>query len=319
MTSKENLLVQEALAHYALEQPQVEFLRHSENITCRVTSPQGSFVLRIRCPAPGFELNLLNGGYLPTELTDGETARLLHLSRAGLFPVQQPQPCRDGALFCVLSDGSPACLLSWLGGEALTEKTAADHAQAMGRLAAKIHRASAGFRGPRLSYCHDLIDVLQAEIGSAGAAAHITPAQRESCLGALCEIDAVMTQLDAQTDSRALLHCDMGFGNVLATPQGLAPIDFSLSGFGYRVQECGMIASNYNDPALRRAVCRGYEEESGISFDPHHVDAFFSLSVLLFIACQHGRFFSEDWFAAAMDRWCRTCFDPLSQQILFAL
>ena len=143
---------------------------------------------------------------------------------------------------------------------------------------------------------------------------HITGTHASACRYALDEIDAVMTRLDAIPDSEGLIHGDLGFANILRTPDGLAPIDFSLSGYGYKAQECGMIATNYSDPAQQRAVYEGYAEAGGVPADPHHADAFFALSVLLFIVCQHERFYREEWFAKAMDRWCDTCFTPLTGQ-----
>jgi len=88
---------------------------------------------------------------------------------------------------------------------------------------------------------------------------------------------------------------------------GLIPIDFSLFGFGCYAQEAGMLQSNYQDEESCRLVLQGLTE-SGEKIGEKDAELFLSLSVLLFICSQHGRYFSESWFSEAMERWCNTLF-----------
>ncbi|MDW7656903.1 MAG: phosphotransferase [Bacillota bacterium] len=312
MNEPEQALVREAMAYYDLANPHTEMIRQNENLTCRIIDGNNAYALRIRCPAQGFSLKIFGDQATAYQLMRGETDLLLHLSRTGSFPLQTPVLTKGGDPVCILSDGSPACLLHWLEGETLKAEDGNRCAHALGVLAARIHKAAEGFSGTRLHYSQELIRAMQKEIDVALLASHLTARHASICRGALNEISAVMTCLDGDATSKGLIHADLGFNNVLCTPNGLAPIDFSLSGYGYKAQECGMIASNYSDTGQRQAVYDGYAEISGTVFDPHHTEAFFALSVLLFITSQHERFYRDEWFAPAMDRWCNTCFAPLN-------
>jgi len=315
MKESEELLVREALSFYPLVEPQIEFIRHNENITCRVVDGAETYVLRIRQPEFGFEQKIFELQMTNEQLFQSEIDLLLHLKRSASFPLQEPVYGKNGAYVCVLSDDSPAVLLHWLEGTPLEKSTAQQYSYDLGVLAAKIHKAAEGFSSARLVYSHALIKAMLLELDLAQALKHMTNGQANICKSALVEIDAVMTELDALPNSKSLIHADLNFGNVLQTSSGLAPIDFSLSGYGYKVQECGMIASNFLDPLVKKSVCDGYTKTSGMSIDSHHLDAFYSLSVLLFITCQHERFHSKDWFAPAMERWCNTYFEPLISRI----
>lgn len=308
MTLQQQKLVNEALAHYHISVSAIEFIRHNENLTCRVRDGEKSYVLRIRRPVEGFQLNIFETGFTPMELMTGEMKILQHLKYNADFPVQVPVCTESGSLVCTLNDGSPACLLEWLDGQALEGDPDGAHAAELGALAAHLHDSLRGIDVPRPDYSHGRIQTMQREITAAYELGHITEKQFAVCGDTLREIDRVMTELDSVPSARSLIHSDMSLGNIIRTPRGLAPIDFSLSGYGYRAQECGMIASNYESEDCQRSVCEGYARASGIEVDMHHLDAFFSMSVLLFISAQHGRFHGEEWFGEAMDRWCDGCF-----------
>lgn len=160
MTELENRLVCEALSHYALGSANIHFIRHNENLSCRVSTNEGDYALRIRRPVEGFEISIFESLYTNEQLMRGETELLLHLSEGTSFPVQRPAPTREGQPMCVLSDGSPACLLSWLEGETVK---AADEGLSyeLGRLAAAIHSAAEGFTGVRMEYAHPLIAAMR--------------------------------------------------------------------------------------------------------------------------------------------------------------
>ncbi len=71
----------------------------------------------------------------------------------------------------------------------------------------------------------------------------------------------------------------------------LIPVDFSLSGFGCYAQEAGMLQSSFQDEESRSLVLKGLLE-SGEEIDEMDAELFVSLSVLLFICSQHGRYYS---------------------------
>jgi len=304
MSIDANILAHHALTHYKMKFSDLQFLRKNENIVFSVSSGNKKYVLRIHRPVDGFNTGSSN----PTENLAGEIAILKRLSERAPFPVQKPILTKDGSFFCMAGENIPASLLEWLDGEPLASDPKGKHAHALGRLAAGIHIALSDFDAPRPSYGKDRIVEMKSEIESAEKLGHINAAQCAVCLDTLTEIDSVMSELDCMPRAKSLIHSDLGFGNIIVTSKGLAPIDFSLSGYGYAAQECGMLASNYTNTDHWHEICKGYHDVSGITIDPHHLDSFFSMSVLLFITSQHSRFCKDDWFPSAMDRWCNTCF-----------
>lgn len=303
MPDSSNHHVWQALSQYALKNPKVTPIRHNENITCRVEDNGHTYVLRIHRPVEGVTFHLLHSEYSPAELMCGELDLLLHLARSAPFPLQTPVPTKSGQKICVLPDNTPACLLTWVNGEPLTQDISPENARALGKLAAQLHRAADGFSGIRPSYSPDLLQRIAPEF----LRAKISDSQMQICLNALEAIRLIMTELQRIPTANTLIHADLGLGNILVTPDGFAPIDFSLSGYGSRAQECGMLATNFNDASVQKAIFDSYAQESGVSLDARHLDGFFALSVLLFIASQHTRYENEEWFAQSMSRWCGGC------------
>lgn len=310
MTAKETQMVQEALQYYPFENPGISFIRHNENITCKVTEGKIDYVLRIHAPVEGFSLKLLEQDNAK-DLISGEIALLLHLSETAPFPVQKPVKNRLGKYMTVLSDGTPAELLQWIGGKTLLGEDIEQCAGELGVLAAQINSAAEGFAGKRISYSFNLARRMKDELAAAEEEAHLTKEQASVCDRVLTEIEHIMKELDGQPNSKCLIHADLSTENILRTPFGLAPIDFSLSGFGYRAQECGMLAFNYEREEEQEAVRIAYEAASGVMIAPHHMKAFGIFSILAFIAAQHDRYWTEEWFRKSMERWTSTLFVDL--------
>ncbi|MCI8350844.1 MAG: phosphotransferase [Oscillospiraceae bacterium] len=307
MTEQEERLVGEALRAYPLEGAEVRFIRHNENITCRVTVGRESYALRIHAPVEGVFLALLEQA--PSEeLMRGEIRLLLHLAEHAPFPVQRPVKNRVGEYITLLAGDIPAQLLQWLPGEEMKREGLGQYAEELGTLAAQIDHAAQGFTGERLRYDQDLVKRMQAELEKAAGLGHLLDKHCALCIRVLDEVGRIMTELDGRPGSRCLIHADLGAGNLLKTPIGLAPIDFSLSGYGHRAQECGMAAFNFQEPEQREQVRRSYEAAGGVEIPRHHLDAFGAFSILLFLSAQHDKVWREDWFREAMARWCETEF-----------
>ena len=65
-------MIHEALNCYDFKNPDVELLRHNENMTYKVTDVEKSYVLRIHKPSEGFNLELLRSDVDKTDLVIGE-------------------------------------------------------------------------------------------------------------------------------------------------------------------------------------------------------------------------------------------------------
>ena len=121
---------------------------------------------------------------------------------------------------------------------------------------AQIDSAAQGFTGERIFYMHALVCRMKAELGRAGEKDHLTGEQVSMCRKLLDEIGDIMTTLDARPGTKCLIHADLSEGNLIKTGRGLAPVDFSLSSYGYRAQECGMLAFGFAEKKERDAMIR---------------------------------------------------------------
>ncbi len=314
MTAKETQMVQEALQFYPFKNTEFSFIRHNENITCKVTADGNNYVLRIHAPMEGFSLKLFEQG-LAEPLIHSEIELLLHLSEMAPFPVQKPVPNRFGEYISILSCGVPAELLQWVDGETLAGEDIAQYAEELGTLAAQINSAAQGFMGERISYSYSLVQRMKSEFAAAKEKSHITQEETSVCCAVLTAIEHIMAELDKQPNSKCLIHADLSTENILKTAEGLAPIDFSLSGFGYRAQECGMLAFSYDSEAEREIVRTSYEKASGVEIKRQHMNAFGVFSILAFIAAQHDRYFTESWFQESMKGWTSTLFVNLLNEL----
>ncbi len=123
-----------ALQHYGLT-GQLALLTSERDVNYRLTTAQGSFVLKLGNPAE------------PAEVTDFQTRALLHLETAGL-PVPRVIPTRDGAAE-VVTDRGTLRLLSWLDGVLMPQATAsAGLRRSMGGLNARLTLGLQGFAHP---------------------------------------------------------------------------------------------------------------------------------------------------------------------------
>ena len=307
MGERENLIVRDVLRMYDVTDPELRFIQHNENITYRVTEKGRSYVLRVHAPVEGFSLGLFEDAS-PVALMKGETELLLHLSKTASFPVQTPIANKNGEYVTVLPSGIPAELLEWIDGEPLDDEIIKQYAGEIAALAARLHAALVGFDGRRPSYSHDFVRRMADELQIAGEKHHLTKDHVSIFTDVLAEVDRIMAALDMEPNTKSLIHSDLGSGNILKTPTGLAFIDFSLSGYGYKAQECGMIASNYSGEDEWERVREGYEKAGGVPIEKYHMEAFRAFSVLGFIASQHDRYWREERFKSSLTRWTNTIF-----------
>ena len=164
----------------------------------------------------------------------------------------------------------------------------------------------------RISYTLPLMDEIKSAIRLAASSGHFDRNAERAALMAADAVRDVMRLMYGQEGSMGYCHADLCLSNVLRTDRGLVPIDFSLSGWGYRMMDLGGLAAQLNTPEHTAQMIRGYERMREIKTDIRAIEAFYALSILLFIACQSGRYCGEDWFGAAMKRWSEECFLPLS-------
>lgn len=294
--------ITEALSLYGLENAGITLLRHNENRTYRIDCDKQSYCLRLKSPVSGFDLSVFGGEQ--EALLRSELELILMLSKQTDIPVQSPVKTLTGDLVARLSDGTLASLLFWMDGipfdkDKRTEKMLISAGQTLARLRSAEETIQNTNIFTRLSYDQKLVErlIVKAEQGN-----EYLPAETiKSIISALNAVARVMDEMDGN-EAIFIAHSDPGFGNMIWTNGSVGLIDWSLSGYAHSYMDIGGLMGATSDREEQRLMLKGWESIRGKT-NRRYVDAYFSLSVLLFVCCQHTRAGEwTDWFPAALDR-----------------
>lgn len=308
------VLLHEALSEYEFENPQVTFIRHNENITYMIQDNGNKYVLRISKPVDGFHTDIFRSEYTAYERMEDEIKVINHVRMNSEFKLQRPIRNIRGELVTILSSGYPACVLEWIEGSIINEKSVTEEdAKSLGIMVAQLQKVLRGLEVnlKRLKYTGNLISFMKDELAEAIYKEHLLESQGNQMMKALDVIGERMHELDRIPEAYGMIHADLGLSNIIVSNEGFVPIDFSLSGYGFYYMEVAMLMSNLSDKKIRSIVKVGYEEVIGHEVPICYIDAFFAFGVLLYICSQHEKGFKEDWFSGAINRWCNTIFTPL--------
>lgn len=307
-------LVHDVLLEYEFENPQLTFMRHNENITYMVEDKGNKYVLRIRKSVDGFNSDIFASEYSLYELMEDEIKIINHARMISGLKLQRPIRNRRGELVSSLSDGYPACVMEWIEGCVINEKSVTEEeAKSLGAMVAQLQKGLKGLESnlKRFKYTEMLIIPMKEQLTDAIYKEQLLENQANLMMVALDVIGERMHELEMIPEAYGIIHADLGLSNIIMSEEGLTPIDFSLSGYGYYYMEVAMMMSNFNDKKIRSFIKMGYEQESGQEVPVCYIDAFFAFCVLLYICSQHDKAYKEDWFLGAINRWCNTIFSPL--------
>ncbi len=301
------ILLNEALARYGLEDCKAELIRHNENMTFRVG---GRYLLRIHRHKVGFTTEPLYEGLDRSNLYESELAFIKHLKFCGLN-VQSPVPNKDGHLVTRLSDGTPVTVLGWLEGRTIDKSDLLPPlCHKIGVMIAHLHKAAESFPAvSALSYdaalCARLVRKLQ-DLNTTG----ILDANSTDIMTAA--LDIVAQLLGEKKEEFILVHSDLSLSNMLITDDGIAPIDFSLSGYCHPMNDISELYCTVNGAVNRQAIADGYTAAGGI-IDSRILNGTFALNVLLGIILHCESWTKENWFAGKLEGWCKNIFTPLTE------
>lgn len=289
-----NTLLTESLSAFGLTGAQATFLQHNENLTYRV---DGKYLLRIHKAAEGLHVE-----HNP-EMRRAELAFLHHLSKLGLN-VQRP------IAEALLADGTMATLLTWLPGQALTKETLTPELlHQAGQLTFRLHEAAKDFPQPLpRTYNQEHISSLANTLRMMGDRYCLNPAEISAAYEAA---KVIGDRLSAASDALIPVHADLSASNLLLTPDGLAPIDFSLLGLGHPMHDLGILMGNIGSQAQRQAVAEGYISAGGY-IDLPLLDAGLALGLLEALAFHADAWPKEPWFAPRLTRWKNEMLQPLA-------
>ncbi len=258
-------LALQALAEWDLDAAHLEPIGISENASFRVDGPGRRYVLRIH-----------RAGYHTLAELESEQVWTAALREAGL-DVPVPVRTRDDRGYVTLPfDGGERHigLSEWVDGELMDRilvrepSTFREHFRSIGRIAAAIHNQSSAWTVPN-GFQRHRFDVE----GFVGDGAFWGPfwnvpqldaTQRDVLATVRHAIARELSRLDDSAETFSLIHADLHPHNVVVGEQGLHPIDFDDSGFGWHHYELAVALYGYRGlddfNGMRSALIEGYRE-----------------------------------------------------------
>jgi len=299
-----------ALQLYGFVNPNVELIRHNENMTYKIIDEIGSYVLRIHQPIDGFNLDILLADRNKTALIADEMAILQYFEKKENFLTQKVKLSTCGNAIALLDNEIPVTVLEWIEGVtlesiALTPEIALN----FGIMIGKTHNNLANLNlKNRYRYDGELLSRMLVEVSKALAQGHFTEQQAKIISDVLSYIKKYLT---VSEERFIIIHSDLSKSNIIFANDKLIPIDFSLSGYCIPEMDLASAYAHINNEALNKEILRGYESVSEYKPNNTGIDVCFCLQILLFVVCQHNKFADESWFQDSLVRWCDEQFTPL--------
>ena len=295
--------IQETLSYYNITAPEIELLRHNENLTYRIGN---EYLLQIHEPVEGFSTEFFYEGVERIEIYMAELAFQEHLKKRGMQIREAVENCH-GERITKLQNGTYVTVSKWLEGESLDKLELNDEiCYQIGEMLAHLHQKANGFQiSPVKSYdkqhCEctkNRIQVLEANGLSTGYSAIMQRA---------CECAGVV--LENARDEFQMIHGDLSASNILQTSDGLVPIDFSFFGMGHPMYDLAVLFGNISGLVRRQKMAEGYRNAGG-TINYEVLDACFVLTLLDCLGIHYEQWSKQDWFAPRMQRWHKENLEP---------
>lgn len=264
---------EEVLMSYSISNPVIEFIRHNENITFKVTDGinNNQYLLRIhKSITEG-----LSGIQHTLDGLKSEMYMLQELNRENILQVQKPVANHAGEYVTEYNsnefDSCFATVLEWIEGSifSLDQENMAQIAMTLGEKMADFHNYS---RGSKLLGLHrpvygvEKLDLAIEEL-KYGVVNHVySQRQYEIIVEVLAIVKEQIKELDARGEEWGLVHADVQLGNVIMSGETPCFIDFCLSGYGYYLFDLGS-ASTILKGELRTSFLQGYASKTTFSFE----------------------------------------------------
>ncbi len=266
-----NPLLKEVIANYPIQNPQIKLIRHNENETYRLIDlfESKQYLLRIHKPTTDFSLKIFGVKIHSIASLQSEMQILNAIHEHTEIPVQIPVPNNNDELVTVLSDGSPATLLSWLDGNTIegTELTS-DILFKIGEMIGLFHRFSKAWSESsnldHYSYDRSLLSIVMAEIQNGVKPNSISIEQFQIIENVVNEIGNRMNELDSQSNSWGIVHSDLSKSNLIIHNRKISPIDFSLCGYSYYYMDLGSVFSHFNVQEQQNRILNGVIKASSM-------------------------------------------------------
>lgn len=270
-----NTIAKEILSTYPISDPEIQFIRHNENITFKITDQADNkqYLLRIHKPVT----EGLFGQQHTLAGVKSEIEILQELKRKNLLRAQGPVANNFGEYIteCNLENFNHSCyatLLEWIEGHILTpeEGNLKEIAFAIGESLALFHESLRGIKPSkdfiRPIYDADRINSTIDELKYCVEVNLFNIEQYEIIKKVLLLVKKQANELNLRGNAFGLIHADMQLNNIVVSNGKPCIIDLGFCGFGYYVFDLGSAATLFPSD-LRQAFLQGYSSKSYFSFD----------------------------------------------------
>lgn len=265
----------EAISLYPITNPEIEYIRHNENMTFKVIDviDNKSYILRIHKPATEGFLGIQHS----YEGLKSEVELLNAINVNKELKVQKPIQNSLGDYVSEYNSASLGkcyvTLLEWIDGDMLTlkEEGLEDIAFSIGEKLGVLHKLFSefkpkeGFKRPK--YNIERIDTTIEELKYGVDINLFTKENYDIIREVLFVVKERLIVLETQGDAWGIIHADVLPGNIVINNGQASFIDFCLSGFGYYLFDLGSAATIFEEKNLREAVLQGYASKMKFSYD----------------------------------------------------
>ncbi|NOU95668.1 phosphotransferase [Paenibacillus sp. LMG 31456] len=254
----------EVILKYSFIDPIVEFIRHNENITYKVTEKgsEDTYLLRMHKPIT----KNMQGVQNMREAIQSELEYLLAWSSHSELPVQIPVPNLSGELVTsvVIECEEVYCsVLKWIFGETMSKRdfTSEEMVSTLGKHIAYLHQFSQSFKYGssfiRPEYEIAWVNNMLTKLRSGEKMGIIATEEFQILENAFSLVTDRMKGLSKSFETWGFIHADIHYSNLIRTSRGISFIDFGLSGFGYYASDVAMGAL-FTKYELRDDLLSGY-------------------------------------------------------------
>lgn len=311
------------LKQYLISDPQLTFIRHNENFTCKVTDGNTSekYVMRMHVPVEGFSNIAVQHSYsnLCSELAFinaiGEntniSVQIPVRNKSGLFVSEIIDPDSNKTIYTTI--------LTWINGETMSHENPNWEQQAYqtGIMTAKLHNFSAnwdeGRTLKRQRYdASKLISVITSIEEAVGLGLMDSDHYRIIQSGGvkICEL---MEELDKRSfNTKGLIHADLQRTNLIVHENTVTPIDFCLCGYGYFYMDLGGLLADFSSLSARKALLDGYRSIRELpESDMKYIEASFVMVILLCMATHLHNPKMKEWYLRRTKPICNDYIIPI--------
>ncbi|AZN41207.1 phosphotransferase enzyme family protein [Paenibacillus albus] len=267
-------LAMEVISQYRISEPVLEFIRHNENLTYKVTDKADGtcFLLRIHTPVTAG----LSGIQHTWKGLQSEVTLLQELHRNSVLQVQIPVANQSGEYVTLtkIVEGTVcySTLLTWIEGPILTAEDSdnKDIAYLLGEQLALLHQFTRTLTDTehfeRPTYGAEKIDFTMNEL-IYGVENEVFSREPYEVIVQVCAVvKDQLHLLDTQKDSWGLIHSDIQLNNVVLNNGIPCFIDYCLSGFGYYLFDIGS-ATTVLKSGVRNSFLEGYASKAAFTAD----------------------------------------------------